>query len=1039
MTDFQNGVEKGVIVAKKPERFVLGQFDNELNRSQVLHGSGAGVSFIDRSHFELPIRREHLSALGLSEGSVLYGTLLKSPDPTGTPETGEATSKKRLEQLALPPFATLIASPVPPPAWNRGVRICFSTTQNRSGQLADLILALRSCGLLVRHTYAVSGLDSERSLAIGSEGREFPLASHSRTPSQPSVVLTIEYMNKKAVRPPSTADDSLKHKFKKSERDVLLALHRYIEAWSSQTPDYRRALRRKAYFVGKLGALLQRGVIDPRTEEHRETGQFRIEWLSPLQTLQTLSSAIATKQNEQGPETPTFESATTDNNHHSETPSPESSASREDPRPEVTLRVKTSVSDERNLCISVEPWRRTLDPKARMSIEEAASPGQANQCAVVTVDTEERTLTAHLIPIERFAVAQFEVTHPAGRLQDFWKEWIFNEIKKHEGVVLQTFSQGRLDERWARELVVCYFPFLDEATSIEKRTPIVCRKELEKIARCFRALQGFTRNGTGGWLDKTSLDETRDFDFPSEGLKALFHQLSDARLQRISDLMPEHFKGPELLQRKDSTLRDVKLWYRWPSNSAYKARDAYVVQPFDFTQPLGFDRYSRLYTEKLFQQQGSRIRLVIRLMRLVASNTGERSALLLGPYRSGKTSVLTMVRELLNSEEERGKLLKRIGERDQKDEIEAFFRDQKILCIDINATVTPPHLLIVEIFRKLQALAEASSPISTLAKKMVNEVARVFERLFGLALTASLEIFLAPLPKSSRLKLSFLGLGKPKPGKPANQLLQREKDSPWDTVEGRAAFLRGSMAVLREAVKKLGDDGKLVITLDEVAATAAWDNEIAFPVWRNMIESPDFSKVRWILTSSRPLVEATAFSPLGNAVREFLMRPLSESEADALISNFDTRIVVRDGQEDRSQSEKTPIVVTYEAREYLKWVTGAFPYLLQVVCTHLYEQVTAYHIPIVSQPLLRHVIRRKVIPELSDYFETQKRHLEGPLLEKIYAALCGEQNPLKYSSINLGGVNLIERRKLQMSGVGWAEGDCVVSPLFLYWLWSSQS
>ena len=173
------------------------------------------------------------------------------------------------------------------------------------------------------------------------------------------------------------------------------------------------------------------------------------------------------------------------------------------------------------------------------------------------------------------------------------------------------------------------------------------------------------------------------------------------------------------------------------------------------------------------------------------------------------------------------------------------------------------------------------------------------------------------------------------------------------------------------------------------------------------------------------------------------MRPLSDVEADSLIANFDTRIVETFNKESEEfeeyddQKKNTPIVVTYEAREYMKGVTGCFPYLLQVVCTHLYEQTTAYHVPVVSQPLLRYVIRRKVIPELSDYFETQKRFLEGPILDKILESLSSDLNPLKNLDNDFPEINLIERRKLQMSGVGWTEGQCVVSPLFLYWLWSS--
>ena len=854
--------EEKLRMTDRKERFVLGQFDNELNRQQILHGSGAGVSFIDRSYFELPIRREHLSALGLSEGSAMYATMLipqdvdRNSNLAGPGNSRSTEGSENLQQLAFPPYATLIASPVPPPAWNRGIRICFSTTESRTGQLSDLIHVLRRCGLLVRHTYAVNGLDSDRYRAVGAEGKLFSLDAKNRAPSEPSVVLTIEYMKRGTLAaefdkkdgensgssnadevPPKPAKASaltgrgspaewIKKKdenpdpYNPEERpsdptnalelEVLEALHKYIEKWSSRDPEYAEALQFKGAFVKKLSDVLKKGVSsdDKSSKKTRTLNHFRIEWLSPLQTLQTLSSALGEEDSHQ--------------------------------RPELTLRIRKSMADDRNLCISVEPWRRTLDPKARMSIEEAARPGRPNQCAVVTVDSEERTLTAHLVPIERFAVAQFEITHPAGRLQDFWKEWIYKEIKKPDGVVLQTFSQGRFDERWARELVVCYFPFLDEAESAKRGVPIASRNRLSKIAKCFKALQGITRNGKGGWLitdgDDDNMDgvhENMDFDFASKHLKTLVSQLKDHRKNRALQLMPDNFAGHEVLQRKDSTLRDVKLWYRWPAHATARAKDTYVARPFDFTQPLNFERYSSLYARQLFEQQSSRIRLVVRLMRLVAEDGAERSALLLGPYRSGKTSVLTMVRELLNSEVERKILLGLVKDEKLEKEVHEFFSKRNIVCIDINATVTPPHLLIIEIFRKLQELAARdASKLKDLSTKISNAVVVAFRNFFKAELTVNLDFPLAPIPNGPKLGLSLRRPTDETPKLPQVQLLEREQTSPWDSTEGRAAFLRGSLVVLRDALKQLGDNVKLVITLDEVAATAAWDNDIAFPVAR---------------------------------------------------------------------------------------------------------------------------------------------------------------------------------------------------------------
>ncbi len=975
------------------ERFLAEQFSQEVTRQQVLHGSSAGVSPLDRTTFELPLRREHLNALGLSEGSVLYGTLLVPQDPERNPlsDGDEATSYQR---LALPPFATLVASAVPPPAWERGLRICFSTTASGHGRMARLLRCLRKAGLYVRHLYAVSGLDSDKHAIVTPDCKLRALNTEGqRTPSQPTVVVTVEY-------PLEKPDE---------DRPIITAVHEYMKEWSAEPADYEKSLGAKIKLVKTLDAVIKAGDREASGEESpaddMDTGaSFRIEWLSPLQTLRTLSACTRA--------TETAGQAAT------------------------KLRIRRSSDDPDNLCLGLAPWRRLLDPAARMSIEDSASPGPANLCAVVTVDTEERTLTAHLVPVQRYAIAQFEITHPAGRLQDLWKEWIFNEIANHEGTLLQTFSQGRLDERWARELIVCYFKFVAISTKPPTEsepagariTPDIDR--IRDIATCVRSLQAFTRHGAGGWL-LADCDPYHSHS-PSDALGKLNEQLTNERDFRKSDLMPPGPNSEPRLQRKDSTLRDVKLWYRWPYRSSPAYQRKFIRSKFNFTRPLTIQRWDSYYPSGSDRQARSRMRLVNRLVHLMLDQpNAERSALLLGAHRSGKTSVLNMALEKLNRPELREDLAHDLGDEKLVD----AWKKKQVLGIPVNATVTPPHLLMVTIIRELRRVKnDETHPACRVAKHCYKGIKSAFKSVFG----TDVSVKLASEALFPGISVSLTAPDTP-PTDPVEQIRRRELKATWNSEEGRAAFLRDSMEVLRRTATKLGKETTLVIALDEVSATAAWGNSIAYPVWRNMIESKDFESVRWLLTSTRPLTEATDYSPLGNAVREFSMRPLSEYEADCLISNFDLLDpddASSSGEFDRERN--VPLVVTYEAREYLKWLTGRFPYFLQVVCAHVYERTVAYHIPVISQSLLRHIIRLKVIPELSDFFTTQRRLLSEALLDRIAAAVADTEDPLKHRMLLLSDVSATERRELQLAGLGWREGTCIVVPLFAHWLWAEM-
>ena len=282
-------------------------------------------------------------------------------------------------------------------------------------------------------------------------------------------------------------------------------------------------------------------------------------------------------------------------------------------------------------------------------------------------------------------------------------------------------------------------------------------------------------------------------------------------------------------------------------------------------------------------------------------------------------------------------------------------------------------------------------------------------------------------------------------------MVQREREGLWDTPEGQAAFLRLSVECLREAMGTLKDKGyTLVVAVDEISESAAWGNALAFPVWRHLIESQNFRDVRWLFSSTRPPTDAIGYSPLSNALREYTMRPLNESEAHQLVNNFDRSAKIRKaeenkkkaGEEESDRPEKKgeiPLVVTYGARELIAWATGRFPYLLQVTCVYVFDQAIGYHIPIITSALVRKVLQENVTPALTEYFQAQWAGLPDDCKASLRNSIGSIEHPLGRQGYELPTYDFTltpqTARCVQLAGLGWQGGDSnPVAPLFANWL-----
>lgn len=298
-----------------------------------------------------------------------------------------------------------------------------------------------------------------------------------------------------------------------------------------------------------------------------------------------------------------------------------------------------------------------------------------------------------------------------------------------------------------------------------------------------------------------------------------------------------------------------------------------------------------------------------------------------------------------------------------------------------------------------------------------------------------------------------------------------------DTDAERARELRNSLEILQKTIEGMpmeiqslqdaantpstdpkGTTGQLpllVIAVDEIMESAAWGGDWALPAWRRAIEAPEFQGVRWLFASSRPVAKATAYSPLSNALREYNLGPLTTRETNFFIERIDYDTLDDSFNEEGTEALEDAIneqydrrgegvlrpTVTFNARQYIHAVTGGFPFLLQVVCTHLYEEAICHHIPVASTRLARLIIKNYVLSDISDFFSSQWRDLraEGLGLAEELALLTENwpnllENWGAIFDASLPRVSKPLGKALERRGLGHRSVRLFVVPLFAMWL-----
>lgn len=881
------------------------------------------------------------------------------------------------------PLATLYASPLPHRAWGRLVRLSF-TSGPGPGTLARLTQCLQTLRLYPRF------VESAETRPLNPTGQVIdPLET-----SGPDTTTIVEIPTLARLRHDRLTDGTLR------------ALHDLVSS-----PDGRPV-------VQKCSTGLQRDL-------ERAAGGAgcapRLESVAPLQTLNHLVPLLTAEEGKRFRQVP----------------------------------LEPVAGDPRRALMTCAPWRSILWPDSRRFIEEVGRPHGVPLAAIVSVDTSEHLLTLQFYRLDDTIVASFDIVVPAAGLEHRWWQWIYEEVGDAHGSILGSRSSGRRQARWGSLSVVAVLPGKRSSASDGASPP---KNDIAHAINCIRGLKGDSSFSAASPRFQALLKDVEEAERGGAGLR-----------RAVTEDCLDVGKAASQLRRSartDSLLQNLRLWYspQAPLQPGYEPR--FGQNPFSFTKPLYLGTFKQTYhrrsarsasphPEGKLPEHLSRMRLAKRLREHLTRDPVE-NVVLVGAYRSGKTSVINVVVDLIN-------------------EAPSVAADEKVatprpvLAVRINAAVTPPELLFVAVFNEICKLIESkfAGPRPRALARFVKEIARRLSGGFSqfLALEPSLEVeFAAPFIEKLMLTLH----GKPprkKPDKVQEAADKEPRRMSAESTSQRAGRLRASItmlrALLREAARVYGEDKDLsiieetltpeerkalkkaegplhvVVALDEVTDSAAWGSKWAFPAWRELIEDPS-SEASWLFSSTRPLASATDYSPLGNAMREYNLEPLQPSETDELISNFERS----DHLSDEDDPWSVRPTITYYARRLIGTLAGHQPYVLQVLCCHLFEQSIRHQVPIVTSRLVEKIVLERVLPELADYFASQWRTLSEDHAGVIKQAVreSAEEftlEPWLDERFHVAATHRFRpevQKAIERAGVGSSRHPTVLVPLFAKWV-----
>jgi hypothetical protein len=122
------------------------------------------------------------------------------------------------------------------------------------------------------------------------------------------------------------------------------------------------------------------------------------------------------------------------------------------------------------------------------------------------------------------------------------------------------------------------------------------------------------------------------------------------------------------------------------------------------------------------------------------------------------------------------------------------------------------------------------------------------------------------------------------------------------------------------------------------------------------------------------------------------------------------------------------------------WLAGNQPYLMQVMCCHLFDDCIRSGVPVVTSRQVRDVVQKRVLSELSDFFQGQWKTLDPEHSASILRAVnepSATFDPWRYRPDDPRvrfECSAELRKSLERAGLGSHRLGMLFVPLFVMWI-----
>ncbi len=927
---------------------------------------------------ELFLRFNHVAAeaIAIQCNATLHGFVLL---PTNESRNGSKAP-------GLQPSLSIVMSPLAAPSWSNMIRMSV-TVDPIPGALSRVLSNLNKNSLYCRHMESTNGNDLNEFQVFHSSMQS--RVNHRRKKNQldliiPSTLLWLEL-------PSKVPEVSSKETLRLHE-----LLRKMVKDPQSDQDSPRQILQK----------LLQKDLENNSGTSRRDKISVSVDWISPLVTLNRLGRL----SNYGGSKAPEIAPEDDDKNIL---------AWQIRARARKKFLVEQDNDGEHRL--NILPWASLIWKKRETIPDILTYMPKKWAVALCHADSDEQVICWDIFHQRNAILVAFELLIPTSGFEGEWWGWTLERISGAGGNVLTATTSAKKDGQWGSLELVVLFPHNE--SQADGRVG-----DIAIFLQCFKELQG------------------KEGKAPAF---ATFRERIEEKLPKISrELSGPARKSRGIEPRFESTLHIHRVWDPDFDKDIRAYASRFAPNPFSFTKPLDQQSYLNLYgPSKLYttfdknldgntsskqNSNATRSRLADRIAQRLYQ---KENIAIVGAHRSGKTTVLNLVRDRLHSINQE---LNQCGHSTTAESLGLGFEPEETIVVDVHAATTPPYAILPHVARKLHEWAHQHKDPNHELPTIVKDQLRVgFADSIMRALFHTIKREIGLQGESASTSEFNENLSNFLTGEPwesfADLIWVLGEISP----EQGTAFLKKSLNSIRQTITAVADAGKkisVIVLIDEVGILSGWGHDVVLQAWRHAIESSDFSRIRWVISTSRPIAGSPELSPITNVFKEHNVGSLASDECEKLLDSFSW------GPTDDSAPNILHPTMSFLTRGTLRLLTSGLPYLLQVCLYHIFDRATRVKIPLVNRKICEEIIADYVIPEISDYLESQWREVPGTVRSQIYEVLsCCDNDPATFLR-DLPSETLSQdqfpssiRKILKRSGLK-GDDNLILSPIVALWL-----